>query len=196
MTVGRLVPEKRQSDLLRAFAAARPKDWKLAIVGQIDYRNAYADRLVKEAQAIDNVVMTGFQTGEALRQLYAHAGLFVLPSSHEGHPIALLEALSFGLSVLVSDIPPNTEVITNPGRIFRVGDVEDLSAKISALTDVRLSARHCEAFRRENARRYDWAEIALRTSAAYQELVHARRGFPLFANWKSTPGPIRGRQTR
>lgn len=182
MAVGRLVPEKRQLDLLRAFATVRPKGWKLAIVGEIDHRNAYADRLAKEAEESDAVVMTGFQTGQALQQLYAHAGLFVLPSSHEGLPIVLLEALSFGLSVLVSDIPANTEVITDPGRIFRMGDVQELSAKLLRLTEVEYTAHLREAIRQENARRYDWAEIALCTSVAYQGLVRDKRGFPAFAS--------------
>ncbi len=68
----------------------------------------------------------GFQTGETLRQLYAHAGLFVLPSSHEGLPIVLLEALSYGLQVLVSDIPSNLEVVGDPAHVFHVGDCEEL----------------------------------------------------------------------
>jgi len=87
LTVGRLVPEKRQLDLLRAFSSANIAGWKLAIVGKIDHKNEYADQLADEAACRENVVMAGFQTGETLRQLYAHAGLFVLPSSHEGLPI-------------------------------------------------------------------------------------------------------------
>jgi len=175
VTVGRLVPEKRQLDLLRAFAAARLDGWKLAIVGRIDHSNAYADALAAEAAATPNVVMTGFQSGEALRQLYAHAGLFVLPSSHEGLPLALLEALSYGLPVLVSDIPSNMEVVSDPGNIFHVGDVQELSGKLSALSGLQMESGDREVRRRENIRRYDWVDIAARTSAAYRSLDTEQR---------------------
>jgi glycosyltransferase involved in cell wall biosynthesis len=171
LTVGRLVPEKRQLDLLGAFRAARLEDWKLAIVGKIDHESRYAAMLTAEAQRDDNVVMTGLQNGEALRQLYAHAGLFVLPSSHEGLPIVLLEALSYGLPVLVSDIPSNMEVVSDPAHVFRVGDTRDLSSKLVSLTSLKRSPNDRETTRRNSVRRYDWTDIALKTSAAYRELV-------------------------
>ena len=175
LTVGRLVPEKRQLDLLHAFCDAKLKGWKLAIVGRIDHENKYADRLAAEARLGENVVMTGYQSGETLRQLYAHAGLFVLPSSHEGLPIVLLEALSYGLPVLVSNIPSNMEVVTDPEHVFEVGDLRDLSAKLVTLTSLKLEAAEREALRRDNVRRYDWGDIALKTSATYNELVAAKR---------------------
>ena len=183
VTVGRLVPEKRQLDLLHAFRDACLSDWKLAIVGRIDHKNKYADLLASEAAVTDNVVMTGFQNGESLRQLYSHAGLFVLPSSHEGLPIALLEALSYGLPVLVSDIPSNLEVVSNADHVFRMGDIAELSAKMAAATELKLGAPEREAIRRDCARRYDWTEIAERTSAAYDELVNAKRGRELAVSY-------------
>lgn len=173
LTVGRLVPEKRQLDLLRAFRQAKLEGWKLAIVGKIDHKNSYAELLTAEARLDDNVVMTGLQRGEPLRQLYAHAGLFVLPSSHEGLPIVLLEALSYGLPVLVSDIPSNLEVISDPAQIFRVGDTCDLASRLASLTSLKLSMNEREAIRRESVRRFDWTDIALKTSAAYRELIAA-----------------------
>lgn len=175
LTVGRLVPEKRQLDLLRAFSAAALPGWKLAIVGKIDHQSEYADQLVREAAGRQNVVMAGFQTGDALRQLYAHAALFVLPSSHEGLPIVLLEALSYGLPVLVSDIAPNLEVVDDPARIFHVGDCEEMRAKLSALTLASLNAEEREAVRCESAQRYDWSDIAHRTLEVYDELLGRRR---------------------
>jgi glycosyltransferase involved in cell wall biosynthesis len=176
LTVGRLVPEKRQLDLLRAFADAELQGWKLVIVGRIDHKNKYADLLASEAATMENVVMAGFQTGEPLRQLYAHAGLFVLPSSHEGLPIVLLEALGYGLPVLVSNIPSNLEVVDDPARVFRMGDMQELSAKITALTDFKLDDAQRQALRDDCFRRYDWTEIARRTSAAYDELIDAKSG--------------------
>ena len=174
LTVGRLVPEKRQMDLLRAFSDAELSDWKLAIVGRIDHKNKCADLLASEAAVAENVLMAGFQSGETLRQLYAHAGLFVLPSSHEGLPIVLLEALSYGVPVLVSDIPSNLEIVDDAARVFRMGDIAELSAKIWALTSLKLDVKAREALRRDCARRYDWTEIAKKTSATYGDLVGSK----------------------
>ena len=176
LTVGRLVPEKRQLDLLRAFRDANLKDWKLAIVGGSDHENRYAARLAAEAGQAGNIVMAGYQSGDTLRQLYAHAGLFVLPSSHEGLPIVLLEALSYGLPVLVSDIASNLEVINDNAHVFRVGDIADLTAKLAALAALKLGAAERQVLRNENARRYDWSDIAAKTAATYRELIEADRG--------------------
>lgn len=171
LTVGRLVPEKRQLDLLHAFRDMKGQGFKLAIVGRIDHQNGYADRLASEAKDQPDVVMTGYQSGETLRQLYAHAALFVLPSSHEGLPIVLLEALSYGLSVLVSDIPSNREVVSDDARIFEVGNCKELGAKLAALTSAPIAATEREAVRRENIRRYDWNDIATRTSDVYSSAL-------------------------
>ncbi|MDF0520516.1 glycosyltransferase family 4 protein [Bradyrhizobium yuanmingense] len=190
LTVGRLVPEKRQLDLLHAFLAAALPGWKLAIVGKIDHQNEYADRLAKEAAGHDSVVMAGFQTGDGLRQLYAHAALFVLPSSHEGLPIVLLEALSYGLPVLVSDIAPNLEVVTDPEHIFHVGDCEEMRAKLSTLTVSRRNAEEREEVRRQSALRYDWSDIALRTLDIYDDLLGQKRARAnvALAGWTGSGG--------
>jgi glycosyltransferase involved in cell wall biosynthesis len=194
LTVGRLVPEKRQLDLLRAFSDAALDGWKLVIVGRIDHKNKYADLLASEAGVMENVVMAGFQGGETLRQLYAHAGLFVLPSSHEGLPIVLLEALSYGLPVLVSDIPSNLEVVNNPAQVFRMGDIHDLGTKMTVMTEVKLDQAQREALRRGCFDRYDWAEIALRTSAAYGELLDTKSDAAV-AHARPARGPDTGSDT-
>jgi glycosyltransferase involved in cell wall biosynthesis len=178
LTVGRIVPEKRQLDLLHAFHGAGLKGWKLAIVGRIDHKNKYADLLASEAALAEDVVMAGFQSGDSLRQLYAHAGLFVLPSSHEGLPIVLLEALSYGLPVLVSDIPSNLEVVDDADRVFRMGNIAELSTKIRALSGLGLNATDREAVRLNCVRRYNWTEIARKTSAAYEVLVNSKSTVP------------------
>ena len=78
-----------------------------------DHPGHYVRDLETLAAATPEVVTTGFQSGTALAELYAHAGLFVLPSSHEGLPMVLLEATVAGLPVLASDIPANREGSVN-----------------------------------------------------------------------------------
>jgi len=68
------------------------------------------------------------------------------------------------------------EVIGDPAHIFRMGNVAELSARLSVLAvSQKLDAAEREATRRDCARRYDWNEIAHRTSAAYQELFDGDR---------------------
>ena len=76
LLVSRLVPEKRHLDLIAAFQQANLPDWKLVLVGGSDHPDAYQREVMKKA-AEAGVVMTGFQQGLALQELYSHAGLFV-----------------------------------------------------------------------------------------------------------------------
>jgi len=71
--------------------------------------------------------------GEMLMQLFSHARLFVLPSYHEGLPISLLEAMSYSLPVLVSDIPANLQVNLPENRYFKTGNMESLSEKLKIM---------------------------------------------------------------
>jgi glycosyltransferase involved in cell wall biosynthesis len=84
LCVGRIVEEKRHLDLIEAFARLADPDLKLVIAGAADHAGSYQRNVEAAAAATPGVVMAGFQRGEALSQLYRHAALFVLPSSHEG----------------------------------------------------------------------------------------------------------------
>jgi len=116
--VGRLVPEKGFHDLIDAFNKLQAFNFqkkiqntkhsieglKLVIVGDADHPDNYSMNVKKMADENSNVILTGILTGEKLQELYSHAGLFVLASYYEGLPIVLLEAMSYGLPCIVSDI--------------------------------------------------------------------------------------------
>ncbi|HVW69515.1 MAG TPA: glycosyltransferase family 4 protein [Steroidobacteraceae bacterium] len=163
--VGRMVPEKRQLDLIRAYALVRDTGWKMALVGAIgsdDYSHE-VERCAREA----GVVLTGSLKGEALQQIYSHAGAFVLPSSHEGLPIVMLEALSYGLPVIASDIPANLEVGLDAASYFPVGDVSALAERLERLA--RTPPDDAASCKRRDwvAEKFNWDRIAQQTLAVY-----------------------------
>lgn len=173
LLVGRLVPEKRQFDLLEAFSKAGLTAWKLVFVGASDHPDDYQRSLMKAADRV-GAVMTGFQSGLALRELYAHAGIFVLPSSHEGLPIALLEALSYGLPVLASDIAANVEVGLPEEHYFPLGDVDALAHGLRRLAAEEPSTEAANMCRSWVAEKYDWRRITKQTLAIYEGTVTDR----------------------
>ena len=177
LQVSRLVPEKRQLDLIKAFSLAQPPGWKLVLVG-----GAGADRYSQEvsiaAQAAP-VVLAGFQRGITLAQLYSHAGAFVLPSSHEGLPIAILEALSYGLPVIASEIPANREINLASDSYFPVGDVPALARRLSEFARTPQNEADREARRRWVADTYDWDRIARQTHAVYRRVLGLHGQAPL-----------------
>jgi len=170
LQVGRIVPEKGWHDLLEAYAGLST-DWKLALVGAADHEDEYSRGIKRRAAEIEGVVMTGFQKGRALAELYGNAGLFVLPSYHEGLPHVLLEAMSYGRPMVVSDIPANREVALDQ-EVFRVGDQAALRDKLQEFLD------HPDRFRSPEimalkARRlkeeFNWDVIAARTAEVLRE---------------------------
>jgi len=165
LMVSRFVPEKRQDDLIEAFlASSASQSRKLVLVG--DYSNgskAYLDKIIGLAQQHPNIVLTGFQTGEALASLYSHAECFFLPSSHEGLPIALLEALSYGLYAVVSDIPAHLEMELEAKHYFSLGDIKQLSQRMEGVPDGGLTSTEQETTITGIRDNFDWTVIAKET---------------------------------
>jgi len=130
----------------------------------------YAREINAKAQA-SGVVLTGYLNGEALQQMYSHAGAFVLPSSHEGLPIALLEALSYGLPVLASSIEAHVEIGLDKLSYFPVGDIPALASSLRRLTQLPLDRYAGELRAQQVAATYDWDRIAERTLAIYHRVA-------------------------
>jgi len=119
LTVARLIRHKGIHYLIEAYKklentfGSNPENWpgkkirKLVIVGAPSYTDDYFEYLTKLAAESSNIIFTGFQTGETLKQLFANAYLYVHPSEAEGLSLTILEAMSHGTCVLISDIPEN-----------------------------------------------------------------------------------------
>ena len=159
----RFVPEKNLHHLVEAFSKMDAKGCKLVLAGDTDFEDDYS-RSLKEMAKKHGVVLTGFVKGRKLHALLTNARCFVLPSSHEGLPIALLEAMSYRLPVVVSDIPANLEVGLDRSNYFHVGDVDALAALLQKNVDTDFMPVDYDMSK------YDWEVIADETVAVYHAI--------------------------
>lgn len=164
LTIGRFVKEKGFHDLIKAYSRLGDCGYQLVIAGDADHEDNYS-RELKQLAADNGVIMTGFIKGEPLNEVMTNAALFVLPSYHEGLPISLLEAMSYNLDVVVSDIPANRLDNLEQGDFFHAGDVDALASAIG-----RKLAAHtgCRTY---DLTPYDWDNIARQTEQVYKEIL-------------------------
>ena len=172
LAVGRFVPEKGFDDLIDAFNKLTTQDWNLVIAGDADHENKYSLSLKEKAKGRKNIILTGFITGTPLQELYSHAGLFVLPSYYEGLPIALLEAMSYRLSCIASDIPANRDVeLLADCRFFKAGDISELTKKMDEFVHKPLTDEERKTQLKGITGKYDWDKISDQTFAVYRQTL-------------------------
>ena len=168
----RFVPEKNLHHLVSAFAKMKNEelrmknaasDIKLVLAGDTDFEDDYS-RGLKELARKNGVVLTGFIKGRKLHSLLTNCRCYCLPSSHEGLPIALLEAMSYSVPVIVSDIPANKEVGLPEEDYFPVGNVEALAERLSNVIKRPLTPVPYDMAK------YDWEKIADQLADVYRLL--------------------------
>ena len=164
VAIGRFVKEKGFHDLIEAYCkSGLGSECSLVIAGDSDHEDEYSRALKRQAREA-GVVLTGFIKGEPLNQLMSNASLFVMPSYHEGLPIALLEAMSYDLDVLVSDIPANRLPVFASSDFFPTGDTDALAREMVRKTKERGTPRSYDLSA------YDWDKIAVQTVGVYEKV--------------------------
>ena len=165
----RFVPEKHLHDLVNAYVRLKedrriPEDVRLVLAGDTDFEDDYS-RGLKQMARENGVVLTGFIRGKKLHSLLTNALCYSLPSSHEGLPIALLEAMSYRLLVITSSIPANLEVGLDANCYHEVGDVDNLASKIESIVNLPLQRIDYDMGK------YDWDHIAEQVTNIYKTLI-------------------------
>jgi glycosyltransferase involved in cell wall biosynthesis len=177
--LGRLVPEKRVDWLIKAFqnllrTSSKAANLKLVIAGGSSGTDEYVRKLRSMSRDYPNIIFTGFVWGEEKKELLSHALAFVLPSYLEGLPIALLEAKSYGLCCLASDIPAHREAIRHgqDGLLFRHSSLSDLGDKLGSLIDNPQRAEEMgKKAREEVGNRPTWQDVTLKVLEVYGQVL-------------------------
>lgn len=130
MNVANMVPLKNLDILIRAFSQISDQKALLMLVGDNENNHGIElGRLVENLNIKHRVFFTGKRMDVSRFLSIAH--LFVLPSSKEGSPIALLEAMACGVPVIGTQIPGIKDQLAKfPEFIVPVRDVDALRQKM------------------------------------------------------------------
>jgi len=172
--VGRLVPEKAPDLLLKAFSALEG-DTRLVIAGGSSYTDDYVRGLMTHAASDPRVILPGYVYGGLLEELYSNAAVFAIPSLLEGLPLTLLEAISYGVPVVASDIAPHREVLGSERPLVPPGDERALAEAIGrALERHPHELQEAEALRPKVLSAYRWEATTDATESLYERLLGRR----------------------
>ena len=176
--LGRLAPKKRADVLLRAWPTVLEQVGaaRLEIVGpDSDGLLDQYRTLVAELGLGASVTFPGQLIGDAKSSAFANATVLALPSENESFGIAVAEALSAGLPVVISKHVAIADEVAAAGAGVVVPSLEPedwAEALIALLQDDAALAAMSTAARCLASDRYSWDEAGRRLERFYRELLH------------------------
>jgi glycosyltransferase involved in cell wall biosynthesis len=182
--VGRLIPYKGLELLLRSAALAQRRcRFELTIIGQVSTTyGSYCQKLVRKLNLSSTVQFVPNQQREKLAKFYQGADVFCMPSI-ETYGIAILEAMSSGCTVLVSDFNGPGEIVgTHFGVKVPLESPEqfitDYSERIVELVeDAGLRAKFGQQAREHVLKHHDWRQIGARLLDVYAEFFPGKPSY-------------------
>lgn len=173
--VGRLEPEAKIEELIRGFSSIDSRGIRLVIVGDSPYADEYRASL--RAMAPSDVLFTGYQFGDAYRELGFHALAYVQTSPTSGTSPALLDQMAAGGAVIVRGTPTNREVIGEAGLAYDPDDgIEGLAEILRRVVDEPASLdglRHAAHERVSTV--YSWDRIIDDYERLFASMLKGRR---------------------
>jgi len=164
LNVGRLAPVKGQAVLVDAIARLRDDgvDVRCTVAGAGPERPPL-ERQIADADLGDRVTLAGAVGQDAIRELYAAADVFCLPSFRESLPVVLMEALAMELPVVATRIMGVPELVEDElsGLLVSPGRADELAAALARLAqDPELRRRLGRAGRAAVVRDYELSRLA------------------------------------
>jgi len=176
-TVGRVVQQKNYRAFVDTIFQVRSRGYDVSacIVGNgpllDDIRNHISRLGLSELIETPGMV-------QDVGSWYKRFDIYLVSSDQEGQPVSLLEAMSYGLPIVSTDVGaiPKTMRHGVEGLIAEAGNVEKLADAVCRYLDDRALAASCAASARKRViREYSIEAIARHYEGAYKELIDVRR---------------------
>jgi glycosyltransferase involved in cell wall biosynthesis len=172
LTVSTISPRKNIDGLIKAFNLIKDKlNHKLVVAGGNGwlYENIY--KLVEELKLENRVIFTNKVNDDELKYLYKNASVFVYSSFYEGFGLPPLEAMSYGIPCVVSNVTSMPEVIGDSALYIDPSSVNDMSDRIYSLCNDRELQNKLSSLGYIRLNKYDWNKCAKETIKSYKNMI-------------------------
>jgi glycosyltransferase involved in cell wall biosynthesis len=181
LAVAAVMPHKGLHRLLPALARAGERALELDVAGSLTKAPGYVRQIRSQLSTLgleSRVRLHGELRAEALAALYRQCHVLALPSDREAYPLAGVEALGFGLPLLVTDEGGTGELIRSEREGLLLAP-DDIAAWAAALVRLAGDRALLEVWGRAALARHrahgPWAETAARVRQLCAELIALRR---------------------
>lgn len=171
LIVGRLVPDNNADLLIRAFKAC-PTGRKLAIVGDVPYKDAYAESV--HSTKDPRIIFLGYlKDSDLLRELYCNSYAYIHGHEFGGTNPALLQALGYGCCVVSLDTPFNREVLAGQKHGIFFQKNEESVVRVLEIIDKNLDLvqEKRDIARSRIREKYTWEKVTSQYEDLFTELT-------------------------
>jgi glycosyltransferase involved in cell wall biosynthesis len=177
--LGRIGHRKGCFDVIQAVAqlpSVQRQQIEVLLAGDGEVEKAQA--LIDRSGLQQSIHLLGWINGETRDRLLKQADVFLLPSHNEGLPVSMVEAMAWGLPVIVSPVGGIPELVTHQKQGFLVtpGNVDEIAAAMQNLLmhDQRRLAMGKAA--RQQVNPLDIGQYHQTLSQLYESAISAARG--------------------
>lgn len=163
--IGRLEKRKNVIRIIEAFEILKSKyalSHTLVLAGKPGYGYEKIEERIKSSKHQGSILEKGYISQEEKEKLLSEAGVFIFPSLYEGFGLPILEAQSFGIPVITSNVSSLPEVAGDGVLYVNPLESADIAEKLLSLT-IGLDEVNREALVQkgyENLKRFSWEKCA------------------------------------
>lgn len=162
LSVGTKEPRKNIDKLIKAFFQLN-LDIQLVLVGKSGWLNSLNSKN-------KNIIETGFIEDEDLPILYSSASVFTYPSLYEGFGLPVLEAMSCGAPVIISNNSSLPEVVGKAGILINPNSTQEIKEALEKVLTNKKLQKELSQKSQVQAQKFNWQKTAKETLEIYNSI--------------------------
>jgi glycosyltransferase involved in cell wall biosynthesis len=172
--LGRIGHRKGAYDLIRAYHSLSldiQQKSELIMAGDGDLHEA--QQLINELKLMERIRLLGWVNPIKRDQLLQESDVFILPSYNEGLPLAMIEAMGWGLPIITTPIAGIPEVVTpeHNGFLIEPGNIQLLARSIQVLIDNETLRLSMGKAARKTVETFDIKYYSDRIASIYSDML-------------------------